>query len=436
MTPIRPGTSPFIPPQANEPIHAALASHDSERVLQARKEGQRANALDHSRRSPMDVLDTMRGIDERTRSGLRSALLQSLNPTAPAGYMKPEALHGSPWGLEILTTGALKGGVNDAKGGAQSLNGRVFFSDRTPESASDTTTRENLRTKARSYSRGASSFSSSANSRAQQHRLTQIIESSLDKGLALSLSFRPVTLGIKNPAEIQSEGATWLQAFLHHSIIVKGGARPLLNKPFEESVKALKLPETMTLTFEGSPDRTLRGKELESFYKQSASELRNSLENGKAPYLSLLNQGTVVPMVLGFEKVRNLSSHSVSAPMGNASKQYSYQDNDHPLSGSAEGGRLKELEVRSLADLATLFLGCEVKGTSLADDLLVRVKEAGTKADYLPPAQRNQFREKILAQASRLLPEDAHTALANQPLSTLQQINAKLRSEDLRAYLA
>lgn len=434
MTPIRPGTSPFVPPQttpqAHDPIHAAVASHDSERVLQARKEGQRANALDHERRSPMDALDTMRGIDERTRSGLRSALLQSLNPTAPAGYMKPEALHGSPWGLEILASGALKGGVNDAKGGAQSLNGRVFFSDRTPESASDTTTRENLRTKARGYSRGVGINASNASSRAQQHRLMQIIECSSDKNLALSLSYKPVTLGIKNPADIQSEGAAWLQAFLHNSIIVMGRAKPLLDKPFEESVKAVKLPETMTLTFEGSPDRTLRGKELQSFYKQSAGELRNALENGKAPYLSLLNQGTVVPMVLGFEKVRNLSSHSISATMGNASKQYSYQDKDHPLCGSAEGGRLKELEVRSLADLATLFLGCEVKGTSLPDDLLVRVKEAGTKADYLNPAQRDKFREKIMAQAAQLLPEDSNTALATLP------INAQLRSEDLRAYLA
>ena len=116
MNPIRNSPS-FIPPahspatQAPSPgtaLHAAVVSRDSKAVAQLRNEGARANKLDAQGHSPLDVLDTMRDIDERSRSSLRMALLQSLNPTAQLGYTKPEALHGTPWGLEILQSGALR----------------------------------------------------------------------------------------------------------------------------------------------------------------------------------------------------------------------------------------------------------------------------------------------------------------------------------------
>lgn len=120
MSCVPPGNRASIAPlmicNTNDPIHAAVARRDSKQVLQARIEGMRADVLDSERRSPIDVLESMRDLDKRSLSRMRIALLQSLNPTAPLGYIKPEALHGSPWGLEILTSGSLKGGVNDAKG--------------------------------------------------------------------------------------------------------------------------------------------------------------------------------------------------------------------------------------------------------------------------------------------------------------------------------
>lgn len=438
MNPVRPTTS-TLPPSATrnrDPIHAALDSCDSNQILQARTEGRRADTLDNERRSPLEHLDAMRDIDERSRSSLRSALLQSLNPTAPKGYMKPEALHGSPWGVEILASGALKGGVNDAKGGSQSLNGQVFFSDRTPERSTDATTRQNLRSKARVYSQGKGIVASGAESRAQQHRLTQIMLQSLDSGMQLSHSPQRITLNISDPQAIKEEGAAWLQRFLHAAYILRGSARPLLAAPLEQSAKGLKLPQTIILTFENSPSQVLQGDELTSFYKQAAGDLGASLEGGKAPYLALLNQGTIVPVVFGFEKVRNLSTHAIDSTLNTEPpKLYSYQTQDHPLSGSTAGGKLKEIEVRSLADLATLCLGCAVKGTQLPDDVLVRVKGARQdKAEYLSPAQVKQFQLQVLALAEASDPGDSSLPFDSLALSDFQQINTALRKEDLRAY--
>ncbi|CDG83084.1 hypothetical protein [Janthinobacterium agaricidamnosum] len=440
MYSIRNTANPYIPsqpePTRQDPVHAAVVSGDSQRVLQLRAAGWRANVLDGARRSPVDVLDTMRGIDNRSYSGMRQALLQSLNPTAPKGYTKPETLHGSPWGLEILVSGALKGGVNDEKGGAQSLNGKVFFSDRTPQADTDTTTRQNLRTKARTYAQGHVSVSASASSRAQQHRLTQIIGQTLDKGMPLSLSERGGVLRVSDPGNIQQEAAAWMESFLHDKYIYGKSALPLLAAPLEQSAKALKLPGKLTLKSEHGPDQVLEGAQLQSFYKMAAGGLRKSLEGGKAPYLSMLNQGTVVPVVFGFDKVRNLGSHGIQSMITKSYSYYSYQNHDHPLSGSANGGRLKEVEVRSLADLATLYLGCEVKGARLPDDVLVRIKGAKRdKAEYLAPGQLKQFRANVLAQAAAHSPDRGARPLRKQALRDLQQINTTLRSHDLRAYL-
>lgn len=440
MNPIRPvaGTLPPSATRNRDPIHAALDSCNSNQILQARTEGSRADVLDNERRSPLDRLDTMRDIDERSRSRLRSALLQSLNPTAPKGYMKPEALHGSPWGVEILASGALKGGVNDAKGGSQSLNGQVFFSDRTPEHVTDATTREGLRTKPRVYSQGKGIVASTAQSRAQQHRLTQIMLQSLDSGMQLSLSPQHVTLSISDPKATKESGASWLQNFLHAAYIIRGSARPLLAAPLEQSAKNLKLPQAITLKFENSPSQVLQGDKLTNFYKQAAGDLGARLEGGKAPYLALLNQGTIVPVVFGFEKIRNLATHAIDSALGTEPpKVSSYQTQDHPLSGSAAGGKLKEIEVRSLPDLATLCLGCAVKGAQLPEDVLVRVKEARQdKAEYLSPAQVKQFQLQVLALAEASDPGDSSLPFDSRALSDFQQINTALRKEDLRAYFS
>lgn len=443
MNPLSPSASTFIPllPASSDidPIHAGVASRNNEHILKARIEGKRANVLDNERRSPIDRLDAMRDIDERSRSGLRLTLLQSLNPTAPMGYMKPEALHGSPWGVEILASGALKGGVTDAKGGSQSLNGQVFFSDRTPQRATDEITRENLRRKARLYSQGKGIVTASATSRAQQHRLTQILGQLLDSGSLPSGSSKIATIHISDPsATDKKEAAAWLQDFLHETYIVSGSARPLLSAPWEQSAKRLKLPSAITLKFASGSEQVLEGNELAIFYKQTADALRTTLESGKAPYLSLLNQGTIVPVVFGFEKIRNLASHSIHRGLDSPPELYSYQSQAHPLSGSAAGGRLKEIEVLSLADLATLCLGCAVKGTQWPDEVLVRIKGARQeKAEYLTHAQVNQFQYKVLAMAETSSPLQGSSALPldERPLSELQKINIALRSENLRAYL-
>lgn len=394
--------------------------------MRLRNEGARANTLNAQGHSPVDVLDNLRDIDEPNRSRLRMALLQSLNPTAPLGYAKPEALHGTPWGLEILQSGVLKGGVNDPKGGSQSLEGKVFFSDRTPENTADQTTRLDLRSKPRTYSEGKGIRTSNAYSRALQHRLSQVILHALDSGKALPSSTKTASMDVANPAQLEIESAAWLQQFLQDSYINNTGGRKFIGAQLGEHLDTLKLPGALALN-DGGQQIELRGDDLNRFYHQAATELQRTLEDGKAPYLSVLNKGGIVPLVFGFEKINNLSTHAINYP--SKTKQYSYQDTDHPLAGTPEnGGKLKEVEVRSLGDFATLTLGCAIKNVVWPADVLVRVKgRNGEKAHYLDAHKVEVTRHKLAAQIAELA--------GGEPLGTLgihrlQDINSRIRAND------
>lgn len=443
MTPIR-TSSPFIPAvssqspspnaetsEASPTLHTAVANRDAEALARLRKDGQRANTLNAEGHSPLDVLDKMRDIDERSRSGLRMALLQSLNPTAPLAYAKPEALHGTPWGLEILQSGALKGGVNDAKGGTQSLEGKVFFSDRTRESSTDTTTRPNLRSKARTYALGKGVNTSNAQSRVLQHRMAQVILHALNTGKALPPNAMAPSIDVADPEQLPAESAAWLQRFLHANYILKPVGRKFIGAPLDEHLGDLKLPGSIALR-SGGKGNELRGEDLNRFYHQAASELLRSLEDGKAPYLGLLNQGGVVPLVFGFEKINNLSTHAIQYTSD--TKHYSYQNKEHPLSGSPEnGGKLKEMEVRGLDDFATVCLGCAIKGVELPADLVVRVKaQKSEKAQYLDASQTTLFRQKLAAEVAE---QAGDKPLGTLDLAQLQRINSDIRAKNLSEWL-
>ena len=105
--------------------------------------------------------------------------------------------------------------VNDAKGGAQSLEGKVFFSDRSPESDTDATTRSNLRSKARIYSAGKGVQTTNAFSRALQHRMTQVLMHRLNSNQSLHLLSMNVNLLIADHHRVAKESVEWLQRFLH-----------------------------------------------------------------------------------------------------------------------------------------------------------------------------------------------------------------------------
>lgn len=428
----RPGPSHY-PTDVNSqppasPLHAAVASGDPALVMQLRQKRERANKLDANGQSPLDMLQNMQGLDERSRSGLRMALLQSLNPTAPVGYLKPEALHGSPWGFEILESRALKGGVNDSKGGAQSLEGKVFFSDRTPELVGSDKTRGDLRVKAREYSAGKGALPSNASSRVRQHRLTQAMLS----GRTLQTGAPPMRIQVSHLNDPDSpQVVAWLQNYLHHTYIAKGTEKNFVAASLEHHAAALNLPQALTLEA-GGREVTLQGKDLQRLYRHAATGLQQQLEGGKAPFLGLLNQGAIVPLVFGFDKINNLSQHKIHYQMTGNVKQYSYQSETHPLSGSRNGGKLKEIEVRSLADLATLCLGCAAKGVTLPADVLIRVKpQKNVKAQYLDVRKFGQFQQSIRQQVNHVTGGTLHA----QSMEGLQALNTQLRASDLASLL-
>ncbi|AMB86579.1 hypothetical protein AWM79_15215 [Pseudomonas agarici] len=414
------------------PLHTAVENNNEQLIRQLRNAGARANTLDEAGHSPLDVLDSKRDIDQRSRSGLRMALLQSLNPTAPLGYMKPEAIHGSPWGLEILQSQALIGGVTDQKGGSESLEGKVFFSDRTRESTGDQTTRKGFRSKPRIYAAGQGEKSSNAYSRAEQHRLTQVMLTALKAGIPLQTNAPGVRIDVANLGHMSDEECTtWLQTFLHKKHIYGNGGKKFITAPLNQHIHELQMPASVTLR-SGEQSRVIQGPELMQFYRRAARVLQHSLENGKAPYLGMLNQGRIVPVVFGFEKIKNLASHSLRSGFSQKINSYSYQNEAHPLSGSAKGGKLKEIEVRDLPDLATLCLGCAAKGIALPKGVVVRIKaHKQVKAQYLAPQKVERFQNTVLHSAAQLT---GARDLSKEGLERLQAVNAHLRSSDLMSY--
>ncbi|WP_052118357.1 hypothetical protein [Erwinia oleae] len=278
-------------------LHKAVEQHDTEKIRELRSEGHKTVHLNDEKQSPIDLLARRRSIDTGLREKMHGALMSSLNPTAPEGYTKPEALHGSPWGFEILAAGALKGGVNDAKGGSASLEGQVFFSDRTPEKSDDATTRLNLRSKARIYSQGEGMHTSNPVARAFQHRMAQEIRHHLASGKALTTTNKLFTLDVQNEHTPEQATALWLQSKLTGSRI--NIIQQSENASLAGSAKLLDVPEPFNLKFNDVSQQSFSGEALKQLVDRGAETLQQQLEAGKAPLLGMINNGKIVPMVFG-----------------------------------------------------------------------------------------------------------------------------------------
>ena len=439
LRPSRRNASP--PPATTAPdlrLHAAAANTDLTQIKALLGQGLRPVHLDASRRSPLDVVDTMDGAASM-RLELRQALLQSSNASAPTGYAKPEAFHGSPWSLEILVSGELKGGVNDAKGGKQSLEGKVFFSDRTPARDCDIFTRTDLRQQARAYSNGESVRSTAAYSRGRQHRMVQALLDSIARGHPLNTTGTPLHITGTDAMDARKQLQHRLQELLNDGQL-RFTRQEFTDLSPKQMTQAVKLPRSLTLEVPGSTREPVTGDALVEMYKAAATTLKASLENGKAPFLALLNKGRVVPVVLGFAKISGLQTHAITDLDG--AKNYSYQSESHPLNGSQAGGRLKEIEVTSLQDLATLYLGAMVKGVDIAPDILVRIKPRGKDAGqaiYLAAEQLKEFRAHLFQEAAQFdlaaARGETGSSAASESIEHLQALNVHLRSQPLNAWV-
>ncbi|WP_061800099.1 hypothetical protein [Serratia ficaria] len=413
----------------SSPLHQAVESEDAEKITQLRHEGQRPTLLNSQRESPIDALDKKMHLDKTLRDKLHSSLLGSLNPTAPAGYKKPEALHGTPWGLEILKSGMLKGGVNDAKGGWQSLEGKVFFSDRTPETENSDTTRANLRAKPRTYGRGTSMQVSGAASRAIQHRMSMVLNQQFSEGRALNHNATSATINLNDQSNEPEALASWLQNIINAQTLNQP-KRKLTAMDDSKLENILKFPLMLKITHPDGTKDIYAGDALTAKITQAAATLQNVLEAGKAPLLSMINHGEVIPIVFGFGKITDLKAHQIDAVMGPDAKQYHYQDNDHPLSGTDKGGRLQEIELRNVEDLATLMLGCQAQQVTIPEDVLIRLRPPSGKAQYIDAQQLASFNRQL----NESLPSDC-VSPREASIAQLQTMNRYLRQQPLESFL-
>jgi hypothetical protein len=422
-------------------LHEAIEGKNVNQIKALVAGGLRPIYLDEMGRSPLDAVDEM-DTDQKTRLELRQTLLQSKNSSAPNGYVKPEAFHGSPWGLEILVSGELRGGVNDPKGGGESLEGKVFFSDRTAASDKDNFTRTDLRRNARIYSRGEGLKSTAATSRASQHRLVQAMLQRIAEGRPLDVTGKQVVITCARAEDMQRKVQDHLQErFFFAKAFLLIQLMESATTALSEMADAIKLPTSLVLNVEGRAPQEITGDALVDAYRTAAAQLKVTLEGGKAPFLALLNQGRIVPVVFGFERISELKRHTISGSSpANPPKNYSYQSQNHPLAGSPRGGRLKEIEVASLPDLATLYFGAMVKGVQIPSDVLIRVKPRGRnagQATYLTADQLQTFHDRLVQTARSFgIPGNGDQDLMSRlPIEKLQALNQHLRNQPLESWV-
>ncbi|MGN6668339.1 MAG: hypothetical protein ACTHKH_15420 [Trinickia sp.] len=357
-------------------------------------------------------------------------MLRSSNPSAPHGYTKPEALHGSPWGIEILADERLIGGRHAPKGGYGSLEGMVFFSTRAPEKTGSTTVRSDLRTGPRRYAKGGASSANSPQQAGIRYRLTSTLVEQIERR-----AFSPIEGEDELMADTRADLVSKIRSQIGLSLgiaaqrIPAGSAeeldRQLRNAPIYTSL--------IQSTSQGNRYRIQRD-ELRSLYLDALAQLRESQESsGTVPLLCLINRGTIVPLVFGFEKVSGLLTHRL-----NSGKLHAYQIEAHPLAGSERGGRLKEIEVASHQDLATLSLGCLAKGVQLPANIVVRInpsasakRRTGQRAIYLTPQEVRDFQARLNAEVSTLIPTPpglTGDTMTGASLGQLQHINERIRT--------
>jgi len=431
------GPQQQTPPQFR--LHEAVRKQDVQAVRHHVDDGARPVHLDAVGQSPLDLLDSM-NIDAGMRLALRSELLRSQNPSAPPGYVKPEAFHGSPWALEILLSGELKRGVNDPTGGTQALEGQVFFSDRTPLSDGDAHTRVDLRKKARTYGKGLGVKEATPYSRGAQYRVAVVMQDCIAKDRPLDMSGPQTTIKAASQAEAQLLLADRLQKTLHAA--AESFSRTKFPKASTEQLAAaLHLPRSVVFEIDGQEPANFSGEPLRGILKSAADTVIESLEGGKAPFLAVINDGAVVPVTFGFEKVQGLKSHTVAGLGVLPAKKFSYKSENHPLQDSPHGGKLKEIEVQSLKDLATLMLGSIAKGATIATDSVVRIKAPGAKpppATYLDSDQLQAFKSRLLEEAAKQTgapTAQALDAVKNAPVSQLRTLNTHLRNLQLNDFI-
>ncbi|NIF48075.1 ankyrin repeat domain-containing protein [Enterobacter sp. Ap-1006] len=403
-----------IPPSGPMAFHQAVAQNDIATIQKLRQQGYKPVALDQHGNSPLDALANRRDIDGTTRARLYHSLLASLNPSAPSGYIKPEAFHGSPWGFEILRSGALKGGVNDPKGGSQSLEGKVFFSDRTRESSNKFETRENLRQKPRVYAKGLGIKPTTVETRSNLYVLSKAINH------ASSASHFPAsTLTLKSSNNLEEAVYDSLVRLLSNN-----GYRLKKETP-EQILQQTGVPAHIKFVDNSHPPS---GEQTRKLIGSAFQRIENEMVSGKLPFLNLLNNGQTLPLVFGFSKVNNLKTHTIHNSLSNTASMFNYQAENHPLSGTANGGKLKEIEVKSLADLATLTLACKVRNVALPKDALIRInptpnekKQHGLKALYLDASALARFSHALLGSGT--------TNMGRMTLEQLQSLNHTLREK-------
>jgi hypothetical protein len=414
--------------ETNKILHSAVLDKDENAINLARHNGVRATQLDDNKRSPMDLLRGMQDLDNLKRDSLYQALMESLNPSAPAGYTKPEVFHGSPWGLEILQSKTLKGGANDPKGGSESLEGKVFFSDRTPLTDEDLTVRRCLRQKARKYGEGQGTKEASVFVRGGQLQLLSKFNQWISQGGKPDLSSPALVLELSanNESEVNEAVERYIDKKLTLQIYILSG------KSSKQIGEGLRFARQLNMRVSGNTVGSISGKELEQKIVGSADHLKRKLENGKVPFLNMINSGKSIPIVFGFSHVDGLQTHKITEDDGSPSKNYSYKSSDHPLLGS--DGSLKEIELKNRQDLSTFLLACKVKSIELPEGVVIRLRgERDKKAAYIEQAGIEEINSQLNARLEEQFGDDRIEAAINngdiQDLQLMTKFLAPFRFE-------
>lgn len=421
-------------------LHDALNSKNIPEIEKLIKSENLKQNTVHENKTILQALDRNTNINQEEKNNIRNILLQSHNPNAPKNYVKPEMFHGTLYSAEIFGSSHLRGVPPEQgkKRGSASLPNQVFFADHhfrvskpgqlntdgslafgNPETAPNRETiRQSGRDTAKKFAEGGSlNDIFSGISKTNQYKaiinnqnIGQIINESTD------------TYKVKNAVHGYNAEDYVVQKLKDSLTKIGTGAK----KPEELIPSKLELKiENKTIFIDGP--------EIQRIFESNKSKIKHYLEES-APFLSVINKGNSVPVVLGFEKVNDLQGRHFVKPSINSP----FKSGNHPLSGTPEsGGRLKEIALKTKEDLTTLILGKIAKRGEFPDGVVARFRadwqgKTKEKAKFSIPLQDAEA--ELLKEAHAILKRKGEICgniknhISALSIQDLQELNDDLRS--------
>jgi len=438
---------------------SAIHNNDVEGIKQLIDGGSKPQGVDENGISPANFLINQYQAGKLSKASatkLYKALCSTSNPTAPEGYAKPFARHGT-WNIgDILKSGSLRGTPTPGTHGESYIPEKVFLTTPTPVVDKDFVVRDS-RHLARKYG-NADIGALAQNNDQKAYSVYAQAFSLLDKaGVQLASLIKadgpaPRKIYIDMLADTNQQTFINDAAVAHLTKTIQANVigvlyhreiRNISSAQYQQIFSGIKLPHK--IDFVVNHEKEVTHQVTSGDVHAALAQMRkNSSEHETS--LAALNRGAQVPTVLGFSPVTDLKTHQVHELV--RALLHQYRETALPLSGDNNGGKLVELEMRTPEHLSTLLLHAELENYALPKDAVVRLKkqvndsgkassvakdnksdaQKAEKAVYLSGPQLDSFKMQVKKEIDGFLRNAGVGKLENLDRLQRQELNDHLQA--------